>query len=199
MTYKSKFLILFLVPCTMFGKNAVKLDKQIDVQIQDLKQKVYQKELELFNLSEKISELDKHLLAFSSEPYEILNSLIEIQANDKRRDGISLSQKDQDELANEFRDKANEFLSKFVDTLEKNAMKEGILVKNLFQKTGSPSSVEFEKFDTEDFESLKFYLIRRIFDQQLMRHLIEKYDQCVTEYSILMNELINLQKQRELL
>ncbi|MBP9764765.1 hypothetical protein KBD08_00330 [Candidatus Babeliales bacterium] len=191
MTYKQiLFLSLFLVPCTMFGKNTAKTHVQIDAQIQELEEKIFQKELELFKLSERIAEIDKLLLAFDSDSQMLLRLLIDkrVEKLKAQNSSKSLSQEDKDKIAIEVQNKANEFLFWFFDVLKNDKSIEGILAEGLLQKDEYTNIVEFE--------SLKFYLIQRTFDRQTFVLLLKKYENCITEYRTLMNELVNLKKQR---
>jgi hypothetical protein len=185
----------------MVGKNTVKTQVQIDLQMQELKEKIYQKELEILNLGEMISKIDGRILDLNSEAYEILYSVVESQASKfkEQNDGKSLSKEDKDKITIELRDKANEFYYKLFDAFRDNTVTKGMLKENLFQQNEIVEKAKFESFDIEKFESVKFYVIRIGFEELIIKHFVEKYDHCVTEYSALMNELINLQKERKLL
>jgi len=185
MTYKSILLTLFLVPFSMVGKDTK------NTRIQELEEQISEKELELSNLGNMIAQKDEQLLAFHSDVRTLLNFFTSkrIAMLEKQNDGKALSSEDEDKIAKELGKQADEFLYKFWNALKDNKSITGMLTKGLFQGDINP-----DIFDVEEFESLKFYLIRRIFNQLAIIRLVKKYEACITEYRALLNELIDLQK-----
>ncbi len=187
MTYKKHifFLSLFAMPYTMVGKNTVKIQMQIDGQIEELKEKIYQKELEIFNLGNMIEEKDKHYSMLKLEIRKNIEAMIDVRLEQlkKQNNGKSLSQEDKDRIDAEVRKKLKEFVKNFFDAVNDGKKIKGILEANPFQQ------------DKADYGFFNFYLIRSIFDYQFILGLINQYENCIQELSKLKNELTELQKQ----
>ncbi|MBI2344458.1 hypothetical protein HYV10_00090 [Candidatus Dependentiae bacterium] len=185
MSYKIIFSILFLMSFPIIGKGTN------NERIQKLEEQITQKEQELSDLGTLIAQKDEQLLAIYSKGKELLRIFTakRIMQLEKENNGKELSSEDEDIAAKEIEKETDEFLYKFWNGLKDNKPIVGMLTKGLFQGDGNLGI-----FDVEEFESLKFYFIQRIFDQLAIIRLVKKYEICITEYRTLINELADLQK-----
>ena len=69
MTYKGMLLSALLTPYAIIGDNSV------DIRIEQLEEKYFQKELELSRLGDMIAEKDKFLSSLDSESQNLFKSL----------------------------------------------------------------------------------------------------------------------------
>ncbi len=198
MTYKQiLFLSLFLAPYTIIAKNTVKAQAQIDQQIQELEEKVYQIELEILKLGKMIEEKSEYLLDLSSKIQDIFQLVLKdkIKTFEKQNNDQPSSKEDQDKIRIELKNQIFQFLDQFYDTVKDNKKIKGMLIKNLFE---IHETSDYKSFTPHSLDLLKFITMNSYFYEQNIQSLIKKYDYFVAEYSDLMNQLIYLQQQKEL-
>jgi hypothetical protein len=183
MTYKGIILSVLLAPFTIIGNN------NVDIRIQELEEKFFQKELELSDLGKMIAEKDELLSSFDSDCQNYLRFFInkKIKQLEEKNDGKSLSEEEEKQLANELRKMVNEFLYTFCDACRNKKDIKDMLLEGLFYQDESTGIKEFESF--------KFYLIRSTFEREITIRLIKKYEHCIQELIVIKAELENLQKQ----
>jgi hypothetical protein len=177
MTYKNIFLSILLVPLTAMGSSTT------DTQIQQLKKKFLQKELELSDLGAMIEEKNELLLSFKTDVQYLLGTLRDkkvLQIEEKT--GKLLSQEEKTKLWVELRSDAIDFVYTFCADYENQKSITDVLVKGLIH----------ENSDDVEFESLSFYLIRCAFERPLLIHLIAEYENCLQELRAIENEITTL-------
>ncbi len=161
---KNIFLIMLIVPLVSVCENIVP---------NDLQERYFKKELELSELGEMISRQDSFLSSFSEEvtnliDYSAAKKIAELEA---KKGGKPLTEEEKKQVAVAIKKWADDFLYEFFEKCEKNENIEGVLVKGLL-KQGDIS---------DQFEALRFYLIRSTFERSLRMRLIQKYEDCINE------------------
>jgi hypothetical protein len=170
MTYKGMLLSSLLIPIafTCFGKD------NVEKKIQQLKEKRYQKELELSVLGAKIAEKQELLEDMYDEAERFFEKYLrqEKLENNKVED---FSRAD---------DAANEDLECRIKKAFIEGKFEGLLIKEFFN----------DKDDLdEDLEAERFYIVRHFFERGLLKTLFERYERCVQELIEIQREIESLQ------
>lgn len=183
MTYKSIILTILLVPCS------IRSDDITDARIQQLEEKLFQKELELSRLGATIAEKDNFFSSLESEVQRIFSSLLEKKVNQtEKKSGKSLSQEEEKKLSAELSNETITFACTFCANYRNQENIHSFLLNGLIR--------EEENADME-FESLKFYIIRCTFERELLKHFIVRYEKCLHELRDIQNEIIKLDIKKE--
>jgi hypothetical protein len=170
MTYKGMLLstLLISVVSTCFGEN------NVEQQIQQLKEKRYQKELELSGLGGKISEKEELLRALWQKANEFVNDLMQ----EKKLTG---------EESEDFLKNVNREIATFEEYIGLVIKAKKDSKKNLIEEL-----VKGDDKRIDDFDTLKFYSIRSHIEWDLLKIFIEEYEVCL-------RELIKINYELELL
>lgn len=173
MTYKGMFLSALLVPVavTSYGKT------DVEQKIQQLREKRYQKELELSELGAKISEKQDLLASMWSKTNDFVLEMAE-----KKK----LSEQEVEAFLKEINDSADSF-----ETYIEHVLAAREDVKQKFVKT----LLKTENRSLEDFEAAKFYVIRNILEHNLLKVLLESFEASLQEMIEIDRELDVLQNQ----
>ncbi len=184
MIYKSMLLSVLLVPFTMICDDTIRHER-----IAKLEEKFFQKELQLSQLGEMISQRDKFLSSFSEEVGSLIREIVcrQIEELEKKNSGNELSQAETDKITAEARSYADDFLYAFFVACENNENIDGMLVSGLL-KQGEASIMN-------EFESLRFYLIRSTFERSLRVKLVKKYEDCIKEMLVIKAEIEMLNEE----
>lgn len=183
MTYKGILLSTLLMPYAIIADNSV------DIRIEQLEEKSFQKELELSRLGDVITEKCKFLSSFVSDSKDLFKSLLSEEVNKlEKKNGKTVSKEEvEGQLSNELNDATRDFFCTFVNAAEGNKSIKGELVK-LFQLD--------ETDIAGDLGLLKFRLIRYMFERGLLVDLVQKYENCLQELIEINIKLENLKKQQ---
>lgn len=183
MIYKSMLLSVLLVPFTMICDDTIRHER-----IAKLEEKFFQKELQLSQLGEMISQRDKFLSSFSEEVGSLIREIVCRQIEElEKNSGNELSQAETDKITAEARSYADDFLYAFFVACENNENIDGMLVSGLL-KQGEASIMN-------EFESLRFYLIRSTFERSLRVKLVKKYEDCIKEMLVIKAEIEMLNEE----
>lgn len=178
MIYKSIFLTLFLAPFAMAGDNTK------NARIQELQKMISQKEQAIFDLGNMIAQKDDF---FSTQKQDCQNRVIllidqRVKQLEKENSDKLLSQENKTKVDIEVRRKVVEFVRNFFEAVNSDKAIEGSLTESLFQEDATNSDLS------------KFYFVRLAITLDIISHLVRKYENLIKEYSLLINELIDLQK-----
>jgi uncharacterized protein YhaN len=176
MTYKGMFLSALLVPVaiTSYAKNTVDSKVSVEAQIEQLKEKRYQKQLELSELGIKIAEKQELL----EDMYDDACS-----AWTKMLDSLELEDQEREDFIQEKRSSSEEFKKLLKYSLEVKKDVNGLLVGEILDE---------EKPFPSDFNFSKFWVLRGRFEYDLLVTFIERYEACL-------QELIEIDSEMEVL
>jgi hypothetical protein len=176
MNYKNILLAMLLVPLAAIGKNTTA------ARIQELDEKIFQKHLELSNLGTAITEKEELLALLKSEMQDRYALIIDKKTKEleEKNGGKSLSPDEGARLYTELRDELQGFYQKLDIAFKNKENITGMLVNGLFQE--------------DDFQSLRFYLIRYAFEHEILKRLVKKYEILIQEWISIETELEKLKK-----
>lgn len=167
MAFKGIFLSVLLSPLAIASHSG-----KIEMQIRKLQEMQFKKALELSNLGKMIAEKDAFLRSYKEEVFSIWLSLRSIQVTTlEEMSGKPLSEEEIGKIGRAIEDSNNIFLYKFYETEVKDAKE--MLTKELYAEENSafPNS----------FQSMKFILLRSIFEREFLVKLVDKYATCAQE------------------
>ena len=176
------FLATLLISATfiVYGQN-------LDAQIQELKNDRYKKQLELSELGKKIAEKDELLESM----WEAANNVALKILEKKRRSS-------EEQAVEDHKQAMNTSLENF-----KKVLDEAIIVKKNVKQFFIRELLREDKlltedrkdFETKNFVTLKFYVIRNALERDIMRALVEQYEECQQELIEIDQKLADLQKK----
>lgn len=183
MINKTHILGLILVPIVSICDDAALL-----ADYKNFQEQYFQKSLELSKLGAMIVQQNILLSSFSEEATNLINhsaanKIIELE----EKNGKPLSEEEKKQVVVAIKKWADDFLYEFFEKCEKNENIEGVLMKGLL-KQGDIS---------DQFEALRFYLIRSTFERSLRMQLIQKYEDCIKEMSGLYTAMKRLITENE--
>jgi hypothetical protein len=176
MTSNTMLLIALLVPATF-----THCVESIDMQIRELKEAQFQKELALSDLGKIISEKDE---LFQSM-WQAANNFSLKLINEKKK---SLNLNEQE--VKEFTEELNTSLANFGE-----ALNEAIIFKKNVKQFFVKELLDERSRESKALETLKFHIIRNSLEFQLLRTLIERYEEGHQELIEINSKLADLQKQ----
>jgi hypothetical protein len=176
MTHKTMFFIALLVSAT-----STYCVESIAMQIQELKDYRFKKELELSDLGKMISEKDE---LFQSM-WQAANNFSLKLINEKKK---SLNLNEQE--VKEFTQALNTSLANFGE-----ALNEAIIIKKNVKQFFVKELLDERNRESKGLETLKFHIIRNSLEFQLLRTLIERYEEGHQELIEINSKLADLQKQ----
>lgn len=161
-----KIFLGILMPFALLGS---------ETQIKELKEARYNKELELSELGNKIAEKDKQIQSFRDDAMEFIAKKIKAK---------KLSKEEAIQEGQDIDDAMNNFYNYFLSISNDTKMLIGFFLRELF-KTNQQN--EFDQF-----EMLRFYVIRMINEINLLKSLVEKYEETQQELAQINNILNNI-------
>jgi hypothetical protein len=151
----------------------------------ELETEILQKELQLSNLAAVITEKNKMLTSFKSEVKNLYSALLNNRIKQlEEKNNQSLSQEEKDRLEEELQKATIEFAINFCDDYQNQKNIEAILANGLAKENGEG--------DFAELTSLRFYIIRCIFEQRRLEHLIAEHEHCLQELCILKAESVGI-------
>jgi hypothetical protein len=178
--YKNIFLSLLLLPIPTYSKSN-------EIRIQELKEAQFKKEIELSEIGKMITEKDELLASYDEKSQCLLSNLVDRKtALLEEKNGNQLSREEKQHLAEALRNEVNEFLNALYKSYEEQKNAAEVITNEIFHKDNVKGFKELE--------SLKFFLIRCAFEQDLVIKLVYKYAACLQELIKINQELTALDK-----
>ena len=162
MTYKGMILSALLVPFTIIGNDAS------DTRIQQLKNDLHAKELELSELSQMVEEKQAWIDSITERQHAFYAMVSNI-----------IGKEEKDALKKELND--------FQEQVDKLDFSKGDILN--FLKSYALNNIK----GSMEFERMKSWCIRYNAEYHLLNNLIKRYEQCLQEFIALEIELKNLQ------
>lgn len=161
------FLNVVLMPLAI-----ISYSENTEMQIQKLQELQFQKALELSNLGKMIAEKDEFLRSYKEDVFSIWRSLRSMQITIlEEMNSKPLSKEEIDKVGQTIEDSNNLFLDRFYEA-EVKKVKE-MLTRELYAGE-KPASLD-------SFQSMKFILLRSIFEREFLVMLVDKYAACAQE------------------
>ena len=157
-----------LVPFTIIGSSTV------DARIEQLKNDLQEKQLELSDIEEMIAEKEEQIDAMTKRGAKLVRS---ISWDDEKKE-------------QQFRQELISFDSEVRLSMSAKNDMQGFLAKELLRD---------HKTDREEFKRLKFVVIRIAVEYGALEKLLNGYEQCLQQVHAIEVELENLQKQVSLM
>lgn len=162
MNYKNVLLGVLLVPFSMMGNNSTVYKKQLE-------ENLFQKQVELSNLGAMIAEKSEYITSIGGKITELVGLKFNEKAKqlEEKKGGQSLSQEEQAQIYAELRYEIDDFYKNFEIAYQGKHSIVGILMNGLFQD--------------DSFQLLEFCVLRCVFEQEILKSLVQKYEKHIEE------------------
>lgn len=177
MTYKSILLSALLLPIASYGRNT-------EVRIKELKEAQFQKGLELSNLGKMIAERDELIRTGRKDLENIFPEFKKYRALALEKNNKKLTEKEIAKVGENIQISLGKFVEQFDTAIKEKASMKQFLTQELFDQENPTSTMAFE--------SLRFIVIRTIFERMLLEILVGKHATCAEELIKINQELSDL-------